>query len=116
MMLDANAIAELEKRLQQMDAQPRSLDLLKQALETVAATLSVQVKIRTGNSSLLVESDGADWVIKLEDNDYHYTGMKQANSWDRRGQSTSKLTWSIMGATQHFRVRAVVAAAAQGKK
>jgi hypothetical protein len=115
MMLDADAIAELEMRLRQMDAQPRSLDLLKLAIETIAASLSVQVEIQMKDSWLSVKNDGADWVVKLKENDYHYFFRERADTWDKHGQCTSKLAWSIMGPRHYLRVRAVAAAAARQK-
>jgi hypothetical protein len=115
-MLSANAFVELEKRLQQMDAEPRGLDVLKQAIEAIAASVSVEIKIQMGTSSLKVDCDTGHWIVKMEGNDYHCSYMHRADSGDFHGLITSKSAWTIVAPARHLGLRAMVAAAAQGKQ
>jgi hypothetical protein len=97
MMLDADAIAELEKRLQQMDALPRDLLRLKEAIEAIAVTLSLQVKIEMKDSCLSARRDGTNHTVILEQNEYRYRYWHGPDAGDGREQSTSKMAWNIVG-------------------
>jgi hypothetical protein len=113
-MLQPDALAELENRVKGMDALPRSLDLLRLAIEATAAGLSIQVKMQMDGSYLRVEHDGSCWNVRVEDNDYHYFYMHHADTWDSHEQSTSELAWDIVGLPRLFR-RAIALAAAKAQ-
>jgi hypothetical protein len=110
-MLDADAIAQLEKRLHQMDGLPRDLHRLKDAIDAIAALLSLQVKIGMEDSSLSARRGGTRYVVYLKENAYHYSYWHGPDAGNGREQDTSKLAWMIAGRNPQ-----VIAAVARIKK
>jgi hypothetical protein len=60
-MKQQNALAELESRVQAMDALPRSFDVLRQAIETIAAGVSADVTIQIDGQYLRARRDHGSW-------------------------------------------------------
>jgi hypothetical protein len=116
MIPDANAIAELEKRLRQMDALPHDLHRLKDAIDAIAALLSLQVKIEIKDSSLSGRCHDTRYVVYLKQNEYNYSYWHGPDAGNGREQSTSKMAWTIVGSGQYLRVRAIAAGLVRQKR
>jgi hypothetical protein len=97
MMIDADSFAALQKRLQQLDAMPPGLHGLKEAIEAIAATLSVQAKVDMQESCLSARADNTAWTVTLKQNEYHYSYRHFADAGNGREQSTSRMASTIVG-------------------
>jgi hypothetical protein len=113
-MTESNSLTEIETRLKALDGAPRSLDILRQAIELAATTSSSPVNLGMDARVLRVQTNIASWKIELDEAGYHCFCSQAGDSSDNHEQSTSKLTWEIVGhPIQMQRIRESAAAAAK---
>jgi hypothetical protein len=105
------------KPVHEMDAMPRSLDLLWRAIEMITTPASIRLNIKMEGAYLRVYLDRY-WNVRMEEDAYQLFFIHLEETWDWVDESTSKLAWRIAGGKLRLRARfgEKASAAAQGPR
>jgi hypothetical protein len=96
-MYATKELIAIETAVEAMDEQPSSIELLRKAVEMIAAETKTKLVITLEPPYLRAHRGPHSFNAKIEEHAYRFYYMCQGDSWDAREDTTSVMAWKIVG-------------------